>query len=95
MINLQQEKQNLTFLKQDFVFSEDNLLGKGAYAHVFLGRNTKTNEEVAVKRIIKKKIDLQEKLLQGIKTEILIMTRSDLEHTHLIRLFHVEVSNFL
>lgn len=76
---------------KNFEFSEKNFLGEGNFAAVFKGKNIKTGEEVAIKRIVKKKIDIEPKLVQGMKTEVEIMTRQDVDHSHLIKLYHFQV----
>lgn len=65
------------------------LLGCGAFAKVYYGRNTKTGQSVAIKVINKKKIS-SSSLMNNIKREISIM--SLLRHPNIVRLYEVLAS---
>ena len=80
---------------KNFEFNESNMIGAGAFAEVFLGRDTLTNKEVAIKRVLKKKIENKVKLSNGLKTEINIMSRNDIGHDHITKLYLSEVCFFL
>ncbi|CAK9152625.1 unnamed protein product [Ilex paraguariensis] len=62
------------------------LLGHGTFAKVYLARNIKTNESVAIKVIDKEKI-LKTGLMAHIKREISILRR--LRHPNIVQLFEV------
>lgn len=85
------DNENWIFLK-NYKFSEKNLLGNGAYAEVFLGIEIDSNKKVAIKRILKKKIDFEPKLVAGMKTEVDIMKSKEISHNHVLQLMHFEES---
>nr|UFP37823.1 CIPK8 [Lonicera japonica] len=62
------------------------LLGHGSFAKVYLARNVKTNENVAIKVIDKEKI-LKGGLIAHIKREISILRR--VRHPNIVQLFEV------
>ncbi|KNA24795.1 hypothetical protein SOVF_012400 [Spinacia oleracea] len=62
------------------------LLGCGAFAKVYYGRNIKTGQSVAIKVINKKKI-VGTNLMANVKREIMIMGR--LRHPNIVRLYEV------
>lgn len=62
------------------------LLGCGAFAKVYHGRDLWTGQSVAIKAVSKKKV-LKKGLGENIKREISIMRR--LHHRHIVRLFEV------
>lgn len=56
-------------------------------SQVFKGRDIHSKKEVAVKRVLKKKIDHQVKLWRGLKTEVNILSRNDIDRHHITKLF--------
>ncbi|KAJ7964305.1 Non-specific serine/threonine protein kinase [Quillaja saponaria] len=76
------ENKNALFGKYEL----GKLLGCGAFAKVYHGRNVQTGQSVAVKIISKKKIS-GTSLMANIKREITIMRR--LNHPHIVNLFEV------
>ncbi|XP_068667574.1 CBL-interacting serine/threonine-protein kinase 14-like [Aristolochia californica] len=65
------------------------LLGCGAFAKVYHGRNVKTGQSVAIKSISKQKV-MKSGLVSHIKREIAIMRR--LRHPHIVKLYEVLAS---
>ncbi|GKV02284.1 hypothetical protein SLEP1_g14741 [Rubroshorea leprosula] len=62
------------------------LLGRGAFAKVYHGRNVRTGQSVAIKAVCKQKI-VKGGLMGNVKREIAIMRR--LRHPHVLKLFEV------
>lgn len=75
-------EQKKNHILKGFEFAETDVVGQGNFADVFLGKETATKKPVAIKRVIKKKIIKNPKLVAGMKTEVNIMSRGDLDHTH-------------
>nr|XP_043609164.1 CBL-interacting serine/threonine-protein kinase 12-like [Erigeron canadensis] len=67
-------------------FEIGKLLGHGSFAKVYLSRNIKTNESVAIKVIDKEKI-MKGGLISHIKREISILRR--VRHPNIVQLFEV------
>ncbi|KAI3676776.1 hypothetical protein L1987_86389 [Smallanthus sonchifolius] len=67
-------------------FEIGKLLGHGSFAKVYLARNVKTNESVAIKVIDKEKI-MKGGLIAHIKREISILRR--VRHPNIVQLFEV------
>ncbi|KAK1426477.1 hypothetical protein QVD17_15151 [Tagetes erecta] len=67
-------------------FEIGKLLGHGTFAKVYLARNVKTNESVAIKVIDKEKI-MKGGLISHIKREISILRR--VRHPNIVQLFEV------
>ncbi|KAF7833831.1 CBL-interacting serine/threonine-protein kinase 11-like [Senna tora] len=77
-----EENNNALFGKYEL----GRLLGCGAFAKVYHGRNLQTSQNVAVKIISKKKIT-SSGLTSNVKREITIM--SQLHHSHIVKLHEV------
>ncbi|XP_068641017.1 CBL-interacting serine/threonine-protein kinase 11-like [Aristolochia californica] len=65
------------------------LLGRGAFAKVYHGRNVRTGQSVAIKSISKQKV-MKSGLVSHVKREIAIMRR--LRHQHIVKLYEVLAS---
>lgn len=85
-LGLETEEKNALFNKYEL----GRLLGCGAFAKVYIGRNLHTSQTVAIKVISKKKINTSG-LIANVKREITVM--SLLRHTHIVRLYEVLATN--
>ncbi len=63
---------------------ENEILGKGAFGTVFLGRITKTNEEIALKEIPK---NLDKESLDSLSNEISISSK--LDNTNIVKMIEI------
>ncbi|KAL4509455.1 hypothetical protein ABPG73_022671 [Tetrahymena malaccensis] len=74
-------KQILTY-----VFSEDRLLGEGAFGVVYKGEDKNTKQKVAIKQIQQSKFQNDLIVLKNLKREIEIM--QDLKHENIVQLLN-------
>ena len=65
----------------DYVYNDNNILGKGSFSLVYLGESLKNNEKVAIKKIY---INPKKKDFYDIKNEINILHK--LNHPHIVLL---------
>lgn len=71
-----------------YEYAKGNLIGHGAFALVFKGRNRKTNEPVAIKAITKKNIGRSNSILEK---EINIL--KELHHENIVQLYECNISS--
>ena len=87
-INMQDNKMKTRvdrYIKQigNYIFESE--LGQGAFGTVFKGKHKNTNEIYAIKRVDKKKVNSNSKLLGLLSPEIKIM--QEIEHSNILHCF--------
>ena len=91
-------KSNLLFktyplTKEDFIFDENDLIGKGTYSYVYKARYKFTNDLYCIKMINKENI-FNNKMKNNLNNEIKIMY--EINHEHIIKLLsYFEDSNYI
>ena len=91
-------KSNLLFktyplTKEDFIFNENDLIGKGTYSYVYKAKYKFTNDLYCIKMISKENI-LNKKMKNNLNNEIKIMF--EINHEHIIKfLSYFEDSNYV
>lgn len=84
--NLQQGEKKI----QKYIFSLNNMIGKGSYANVYLGRRADDGTPTAVK-VIDKKIFSNNYNVKSIQSQIDIMKKMD--HNNIVKLLDVYQTN--